>query len=138
MTKSLVTKSRNELKVQKNSMKKTILTIFFLFIFIFLYSCICILPILAQNEEGIIFNNPVGSNNPSVPGLIGKIIKGFLGVTGVIALILIIYGGAMWMGSAGHSERISTAYKTIVWSAIGLLIIFGSYALLKFVFGVIT
>jgi len=65
----------------------------------------------------------------SVQQLIGRIIKYILGLTGVIALVMFVYGGFVWMTAAGNQERVAEAKKTVVWATIGLLMIFLSYTL---------
>lgn len=72
-----------------------------------------------------------------LPEIIGDLIRGLLGFLGVIFLILIIYGGFLWMTSAGNEDRISKAKKIIANSAIGLFIVVISFALTTFIFDVI-
>lgn len=79
--------------------------------------------------------NPLGE--VSVPGLIGNIIKVVLGFTGAIALLMFIYGGLTWMTSGGNQNKIKQGKDTLIWATIGLLVIFSSYAILKYVFNII-
>jgi hypothetical protein len=109
----------------------------FLLLFIFLYH---INAVLAEKsfqktcpEGAICLDNPLG--NVSTPqDLIGVIIKGALGIVGSLALIIVIYGGFTWMTAGGSSERWQKARDTIVQAALGLIIIFSAYAILKFIF----
>lgn len=71
--------------------------------------------------------NPLGIT--SVPVLIGRIIKGALGIVGSLALLMFVYGGFVWMLSGGNSEKVQTGRKTLVWAAIGLAVIFTSFIL---------
>ena len=66
--------------------------------------------------------------------LIGKIINAVLGIVGSIALVMVIYGGFIWMTAAGNQEKVTKGRDVLVWAAVGLFIIFSSYALVKFVF----
>jgi len=75
--------------------------------------------------------NPLGVTNPSV--LIGKVISGALGVVGSFALLMFIYGGFMWMLSAGNEEMVKKGRSTLTWAALGLIVIFTSYILVKFI-----
>lgn len=77
-------------------------------------------------------NNPLG-NDVSVPGLIGRIIKAILGIVGSLALVMFIYGGFTWMLAAGNNEKVKKGKDILVWAAIGLVVIFSSYALVRFV-----
>ena len=72
-----------------------------------------------------------GITNPQT--FIGKIIAAALGVVGSLALLMFIYGGFTWMTSAGSAEKVTKGKGIMVWAAIGLAVIFSSYALVKFV-----
>lgn len=75
--------------------------------------------------------SPLGGG--SIPVIIGRIIRSVLALSGVIALVMFVYGGLRWMTSGGSSEKIESAKKTLVWSVLGLIVIFASYALVNFV-----
>lgn len=69
-----------------------------------------------------------------VPTIIGKLIKGVMGVIGSIAFALFIYAGILWMISSGNTERIQTSRSIMVWTSLGILVIFSSYALVNIIF----
>ncbi|GEM_PF-3566805 len=69
-----------------------------------------------------------------LPQLVGILIRGALGIIGTIALVMIIYGGVLWMTARGNSETQTKAQNTIVWAALGIVLIFASYALVGFIF----
>jgi len=73
--------------------------------------------------------NPLSVNTPQA--LIGKIINAVLGVVGSLALLMFVYGGLTWMTSSGSQEKIKKGRDIIVWSIIGLAIIFASYGLVR-------
>jgi hypothetical protein len=56
-----------------------------------------------------------------------------LGIVGTLSLIMFIYGGFIFLISAGSSESISKAKKIIIAAVIGLIIVFSSYMAIKFV-----
>ncbi len=64
---------------------------------------------------------------------IARIINVFLGILGVIFVVLIIYGGFMWMTAAGNNDKVEKAKKIISRSVIGVLIILTSYLVTWFV-----
>ncbi|MBI4427127.1 MAG: hypothetical protein HY569_01420 [Candidatus Magasanikbacteria bacterium] len=64
---------------------------------------------------------------------IAKIIRAVLGLLGIIALGVMLYGGFMYMTSAGEEEKISTAKKALTNGVIGLVIILSSLALVQFI-----
>ncbi len=69
----------------------------------------------------------------SIPILVGRTIRVFLGFAGLILVIFIIYGGIIWMTSEGNEEKIKKAKGLILNSVIGLGIIIVSYAITVFV-----
>lgn len=86
-----------------------------------------------QNSGGTVnLSNPLGTT-ATPQALIGKVISAILGLVGSIALIMFIYGGFLWMTSAGNDKKISQGRDILLWSTIGLVVIFSSYALVKFV-----
>ncbi len=79
----------------------------------------------------VCLTNPLGSiNSPQL--LIGRIINTILGVVGSLALLMFIYGGLTWMTSSGAPDKVKKGRDIIIWSAIGLVIIFAAYALVSF------
>ncbi len=90
--------------------------------------------VIAQTEScpggaGKCLQNPLNVDTPQA--LIGQIINSILGVVGSIALLMFVYGGITWMTSAGSQEKIKKGRDIIVWSAIGLVIIFSAYGLVR-------
>ncbi|TAN33489.1 hypothetical protein EPN28_01595 [Patescibacteria group bacterium] len=65
--------------------------------------------------------------------LVAKIIRTALGLLGIVALVLLLYGGFAWMTAGGNDEKIATAKKIIFNALIGLVIILASYAITSFV-----
>jgi hypothetical protein len=75
--------------------------------------------------------NPLGTSSPQQ--LLGRIIKNVLGILGSIALVIFLYGGITWMTSMGSSEKIQKSLSTIVWGALGVIVILASYSIVGFV-----
>ncbi|PJE52509.1 MAG: hypothetical protein COV80_03770 [Parcubacteria group bacterium CG11_big_fil_rev_8_21_14_0_20_48_46] len=75
--------------------------------------------------------NPLGVC--SIPQAIGVVLKYILGIVGSLALAMFVYGGLIWMTSMGNAENVRKGRDVLIWSTIGLVIIFGSYALVTFV-----
>jgi len=65
--------------------------------------------------------------------IISRIINVFLGLLGIIALVLIIYGGYKWMTAGGNEEQITEAKRILINATIGLAIILSSFAISNFV-----
>lgn len=87
-------------------------------------------PAAPAQTAPVILHNPIGINDPR--DLIGRVIGVSLGIVGSIALLVFMWGGLMWMTSVGNPERVSKGKMTILWAAIGLAVIFTSYALVSF------
>ena len=74
--------------------------------------------------------NPLEENSPEI--VIANVINTVFGIVGSLALLMFIYGGLTWMTSAGNKESVDKGKNIIKWAAIGLVIIFSSYALVRF------
>ena len=57
-----------------------------------------------------------------------------LGVTGSLALLAFVYGGVLFLVSAGSSERVNKAKQVIIGAVIGVVIVFASYMIIGFIF----
>lgn len=75
--------------------------------------------------------NPLGT--VTLEGLIARIINYALGLVGTISLLLFVYGGFIWMTSAGSSDKVKKGRDIIVWAVIGMAVVFMSYIAVKFV-----
>lgn len=64
-----------------------------------------------------------------------NIVNFALGFLGLIAVIVVIYGGALYVTAAGEEERTQTGKKAITYAVIGLLIILGSFAFVNTIIG---
>ncbi len=98
-------------------------------------------PVLAQVQKQDLLSNQFVKNTnlatTDIRVLIARIIRGFLGLLGVIALSLIVYAGFLWMTSGGDTNKIDNAKKILINAVIGLLIILSSFAITEFVFRVL-
>ncbi|MFH0956077.1 MAG: hypothetical protein V1801_02610 [Candidatus Falkowbacteria bacterium] len=66
--------------------------------------------------------------------IIQTVISAFLGLLGVIFLVLIIYAGYNWMTAQGDEEKVTVAKNTLTRAVIGLIIIVAAYSITYFVF----
>ncbi len=89
-----------------------------------------------EKIQPVTLPDPLGKTTPQA--LIGKIIKAVLGIVGSLALVMFIYGGFTWMLAGGNAEKVTKGRNILVWATIGLVVIFSSYALVKFVIDAIT
>jgi hypothetical protein len=72
-----------------------------------------------------------------MPELAGQIIKAVLGLSGVAAFAMFIYGGLQLIISHGDKKMVETGKNTLTWASLGLIFIFIAYALLKTVLEII-
>lgn len=69
--------------------------------------------------------------------LIGRLILFLYPNIGAAALLIYIYAGFLWMTAAGNAENIATAVKLALWTTLGLVALFGSYMIVKFLFSTV-
>lgn len=74
-----------------------------------------------------------GYSNAPIETILSRVITGFLGLLGVIFLVLMLYGGYMWLIARGNEDKVDTAKETIKNSIIGLIIVVASYAISHYV-----
>lgn len=70
--------------------------------------------------------------------ILALIIQIFLSVLGIVFLVLIIYGGYLWMTAGGNEEQVTKAKDTLQAAIIGLIIVISAYAITYFVFNVFS
>lgn len=75
------------------------------------------------------------SQPKSIGVMAGSIINTFLGVLGILAVVLIIYAGYLWMTARGNEQQVEKAKDILTQAIIGLVIILTAYAITKFVVG---
>jgi len=75
------------------------------------------------------YNNKVTSIDP----IIGTIIKTFLSLLGIIFLVLMLYGGYLWMTDRGGGKDVEKAKGVIQAAVIGLVIVLAAYTITFFV-----
>ncbi len=110
-------------------MKKILLFVFTLAIF-----SLTVVPALAQTlDVGIQYGTFTGLGTKDLREGIMAIVRILLGFLGIIAILIMLYGGFVWLTSAGNEEKVGQAKKIITAAIIGLVIIFVSYAIAEFV-----
>ena len=59
----------------------------------------------------------------------------FYTVSGIVAVIVIVVAGIMYATSGGNQESTKKARNMILYTAVGLVVIFGAFAITNFVIG---
>lgn len=114
---------------------------FFTILFSLLAPAFLVSSVMAQSVgSNVPLVNPIGGSVKNggnkqgiinVQDLVGKGLTVVLGVMGSITLLAFVYGGYMWLTSAGNDEKVRAGTDTLMYSTIGLFIIFGAYAILN-------
>jgi len=73
----------------------------------------------------------IGPN--SIGTYIAAIYKTALGVVGVLAVVVMMFGGIMWMMAGGNPERIQSAKGWVFGAMSGLVLAFSSYTILNII-----
>ena len=97
-----------------------------------------IISVQAQSEDLASVQEASGLADTSLPALIGLIIHVFLGILGVVFLVLVIYGGWLWMTAGGDGEKVDQAKKIFINATVGLIIILASYAITSYIVNLLT
>ncbi|MFH1142498.1 MAG: hypothetical protein V1695_02185 [Candidatus Uhrbacteria bacterium] len=102
-------------------------------------------PVMAQNEitatellqisetDTRTIGDVAGLGTEDLSAVIAQIIRAILGFLGVVAVVIIIWGGFLWMTSGGETEKVGKARKFIIMGIVGLAIVFSAYAIASFV-----
>ena len=69
----------------------------------------------------------------NIPATIGKVVGAALAFVGVVFLILMIYGGFLWMLARGNETEVTKAKDTIIAAIIGLIIVLSAYAITSYI-----
>jgi len=70
--------------------------------------------------------------------IIGKVVGSALAFIGILFLILMIYGGIIWMMARGNEQEVAKAKDLIVSAVIGLIIVLSAYAITAYIGGEMT
>ena len=79
--------------------------------------------------------NPVKASN--FAELIENTIMWTLSIVGSLALLILIFGGVMYIGSSGDEQKVLTAKKIVTYAIIGLILILLSYAIVVILEGIL-
>ena len=93
-------------------------------------TCVCV-NVFGQEDVDTV-GGATGLQNTSLPLIVGNIVKAVLGLFGIVATVIIVYGGFKWMTSQGEPESIEKAKKLMIAGAIGMVLIVSGYAITTF------
>ena len=79
------------------------------------------------------FKEATKLGNVDLKQAIGNIINIVLGFLGIITVILVLYGGFLWMTAAGNEEKVTQAKQLLMAGVIGLAIIIAAFGLAQYI-----
>jgi len=71
----------------------------------------------------------------SLKDFVQNILNYFLGFLGFVTVIMVIYGGVLYVTSAGNDDNVGKAKKILLYSVIGIMMILASYAFVNTILG---
>ncbi|MDO8511666.1 MAG: hypothetical protein Q7S57_00160 [bacterium] len=77
----------------------------------------------------------VGGLKGGLVEMITNLIKSALGLVGVLALAMIVYGGFLYVTAAGDEKQITKGKTVLIYAIIGIIVIGVAYSLVSFVIG---
>lgn len=87
-----------------------------------------------QNQSESLRQGAGFDQSTTIGGVAGDVIQAFLGLLGIIFVILIVLAGYNWMTAGGEEEKVNKAKDGIRRAIIGILIVISAYAITYFVF----
>ena len=115
--------------VFKNKIKKIIIILVVIGLFSFFSTTLA--QSFGTNEVANGLNNSLNTLDPRTTA--GRIINIVLGLLGVIAVGIIIWGGFVYLTSNGEEEKVTKAKNLLKNGVIGLLIILASWGIASFI-----
>lgn len=94
------------------------------------------LPAVAQVRTT--FTNDIALSDRSPVEVALYLISWFLGILALIAVVLVLYGGFVWMFSQGNEEKIEKAKLILKNAVIGLIIIMAAWGIVLYVLSVLS
>ena len=97
--------------------------------------------VLPQVSHAVTVENvgaTLGLGSADLKETVINIIRLVLGLLGLIAVIIIMYGGFLWLTARGSEDKIDKAKRTLINGVIGLVIILLAWAIVLFVQRFIT
>ena len=103
-----------------------------------LFSAIAQAAGLDPTQDSIPFVNDISGGQTSLRGIILTIVNFFLTFLGLLTVVMVIYGGFLYVSAGGAEENVGKAKKILLYSVIGIVIIVASFAFVNTVLQVGT
>ncbi|MBL7058793.1 hypothetical protein ISS03_05720 [Patescibacteria group bacterium] len=84
---------------------------------------------LGEAGDSAGYKRTTGSGEVAINAIISTVIQTVLSFLGVLFLVLMIYGGFLWMTAQGNDTQVEKAQSTIRNAVIGLIIVISAYGI---------
>lgn len=111
-------------------------------------SMLVAVPAMAQVQTGPVTPNELLPNDQIQPAIglantdirvtVARIIRVAMSLLGIIAVVIVLVGGFIWMTAGGNDDKVAEAKKWIYSGIIGLAIILAAYSIATFVINNLT
>jgi len=91
------------------------------------------LPVLAQPDIGLNYTSELNLANADPRTAAVSLISLLMTFLGIIAVVIMLYGGFVWMTAAGNEDKVASAKKIIAAGVIGLIVILAAFLIVNFV-----
>lgn len=82
---------------------------------------------------GVNYGAATGLGQQDPRETVANVIRIALSFLGIVAVIIVLWGGVLWMTAAGNSDKVDQAKKVLFSGLIGLIIILSAFAVTQFV-----
>ena len=93
--------------------------------------------VFANNPLGEFNLQPTGQFGPladiSLPQMVRSLLSLAMVIAAIVAFAFLIFGGITWITSGGDKQKTESARNTITAALVGLLIVFGSWAIIQLI-----
>ncbi|MFH2063126.1 MAG: DUF4215 domain-containing protein [bacterium] len=90
-------------------------------------------PAWAQADLGLEYATSIGLGTSDIRTTAATIVSYFLGLLGLLAVLIVLYAGFLWMTAGGNDDQVGRAKKLMTNGVIGLVIIMSAFAIAQFV-----
>jgi len=87
----------------------------------------------AQDPFGLNYGGATGLGQQDPRETAARIIRAGLGLLGIVAIVIVLWGGILWMTAGGDTDKVASAKKVLFSGIIGLIIILSAFAIAQFV-----
>ncbi len=104
----------------------------------FVFAVVVAAPVHAQDASGVtpLFNPLAGKVDASAPiqSLAAIFIDLLFGIAGSVALAMYVWGGFLWLTSAGNEKQVTQGKGVFQWTTLGVIMMFAAYTLVSYIF----